>query len=119
MKKILPVITVLIATFLLFSSISGVPSKASDEEEITQLIEKASTAEDHTGIAEYYEKQVEKAERTALFHESLAKEYRERSKPLLGIAKHCSDIADKYEAIAEGYKAMASEHRQIAEETQN
>jgi hypothetical protein len=101
MKRVLPIMTALIATFLLFSSIVGVSSKASDEEEITNLIETAATAEDHTRIAEYYEKQAEKAERTARFHESMAKSYRERSKPLEGLAKHCSNLAKKYEEAAD------------------
>ena len=118
MKKLLSVTTLLIVTFLLFSFIAGVSGNASDEEEITKLIETATTAEDHMKIAEYFDKQAEEAETKARFHESMAKAYRERSKPLEGPAIHCSNIAKKYEEAAEEYKAMAMEHRNMAEEMQ-
>ncbi|HSE84512.1 MAG TPA: hypothetical protein VLB01_08200 [Thermodesulfobacteriota bacterium] len=118
MKKLLSLTTLLIGTILLFSLIAGVSGNASDEEEITQLIETATTAEDHMKIAEYFDKQAEEAEIKARSHASMAKAYRERSKPLEGPAIHCSNIAKRYEEDAEDYKAMANEHRKMAEETQ-
>ncbi|HEX3036218.1 MAG TPA: hypothetical protein VHT73_14055 [Thermodesulfobacteriota bacterium] len=117
MKRLLSLTTILIGTFLIFSFLVGVSSKASEEEEITKLIETASTAEDHMKIAGYFEKQAEKAERKAHSHASMSKLYKERSKPLEGLAKHCSNLAEKYEESAEEYRAMAMEHRKMAEET--
>jgi DNA-binding ferritin-like protein len=119
MKKLLSVTTFLIGTFLLFSSIVGASGKTYDEEEITQPIKTATTAEDHMKIAEYFDKQAEEAETNSGFHTSMAKAYRERSKPLEGLAKHCSGIAKRYEEDAEDYKTMANEHRKMAEQIQN
>ncbi len=115
MKKVLSLTTALIAAFLLFYFIE-VTGKASDDEDITKLIETATTAEDHTKIAQYYEKQAEEAESNARSHASMAKLYRERSKPLEGLAEHCSNLAKKYEESAEDYRAMAMEHRKMAGE---
>ena len=117
MKKLLSVKTLLIGTFLLFSFLAGASSNASDQEESTKLIETATTAQDHMKIAEYFDKQADKAETKARSHASMAKAYKERSKPLEGLAKHCSNLAEKYEESAEEYRAMAIEHRKMAEET--
>jgi hypothetical protein len=115
MKKLLP----LVATILLFSFvIIGVSGKASEEEDISKLIETATTAEEHMKIADYYEKQAAEAERKASFHASMGDSYKNRSKPLAGLANHCSNLSKKYTEAAEEYRAMAMEHRQMAQETQ-
>jgi hypothetical protein len=118
MKKVLLLVTALIATFMFFSFMVGVPGKASEEEETHKLIETATTPEDHIKIAEYYEKQAAKAEVKASSHASMADSYKNRGKPLLGLATHCSNLSKRYREAAEEYKAMAMEHRKIAEEMQ-
>jgi len=57
MKRILPLVTALIAPLLFLSLVGGVAGSASEEEESRILIETATTPEDHIKIAEYYEKQ--------------------------------------------------------------
>jgi len=107
MKRLLPLGIGLIATFLFFSFIVGVSGSASEEEEINKLIETATTPEDHMKIAEYYEMQAAKMEQEASFHASLADSYKSRGKPLLGLAKHCSDLSKRYMEAAKDYKTMA------------
>jgi hypothetical protein len=114
-RVILPLIVALIVPILLFSLV-GVPGRASEDEEIQKLIETAATPEDHTKIAEYYEKQGREAERKANFHASMAVAYKNRGKPLLGLAQHCENLAKKYTEAAEEYEAMATEHRKMAKE---
>lgn len=96
MKRVLPLGIGLIATFLFFSFIVVVSGSSTEEEEINKLIETANTPEDHIKIAEYYEKEAAKMEQEASFHASLADSYKNRGKPLLGLAKHCSDLSKKY-----------------------
>ncbi|MBI2486778.1 MAG: hypothetical protein HYW01_07445 [Deltaproteobacteria bacterium] len=120
MKKLLPLAVALIVPLLLFSFTSGIRTNASEDEDegITKLIESATTPEDHMKIADYYEKQAAKAERKARFHASMGDSYKNRSKPLAGLATHCSNLANKYKEAAEEYKAMATEHRKMAQEMQ-
>jgi hypothetical protein len=115
MKKTSQLIMALIVPFLLFSFVGVVSGSASEEEEINKLIETATTPGDHMKIAEYYEKQAEKAESQARFHTFLADSYKNRGKPLLGLAKHCSDLSKKYTEVAKDYKAMAMEHMKMAQ----
>ena len=118
MKRVLPLVIALIASFVLFSCVRGVPSKVSEEEEINKLIETAITPEDHMKIAEYYEKQAEKMEVKAHSHASMAASYRARGKPIFGLGIHCRNLSKKYKETAEEYKALAMEHRKMAGETQ-
>ncbi len=115
MKRVLSLVITLIATFLLFSFVMGVPGKASDEEEINKLIQTATTPEDHMKIADYYQKKAEEMEVSARSHASMAASYENRGKPLPGPAKHCSNLSKDYTKAAEEYKAMAMEHRKMAE----
>ncbi len=115
-RVVLPLVVALIVPLLVFSFIGGVSGKASEEEDINKLIETATTHEDHMKIADYYEKQASEAEAKARSHASMADSYKNRSKPLTGLATHCSNLANKYKEAAEEYKAMAMEHRKMAEE---
>ena len=118
MKKVLALAIALIVGFLLFSYVGVVPGGAAEEEDVDKMIETANTPEDHIKIAEYYEKQAAKMEQEASFHASLADSYKSRGKPLLGLAKHCSDLSKRYMEAAKDYKAMAMEHMKMAQETQ-
>lgn len=130
MKRILPLVIAWIAPVLLFSFVRVVAGGTSEEEEINKLIETATTPEDHTKIADYYEKQAEKMEAKARSHTSMAASYRTRAKPLtehfqldqkrmyIGLAIHCSNLSDRYKEAAEEYSAMAMEHREIAKKMQ-
>jgi len=114
----LTLLLVFIMPILLFSFIEVAPGGATEEEDIDKMIETAKTPEDHLKIAEYYEKQAAKMEREASFHASLAESYKNRGKPLLGLAKHCSDLSKRYMEAAKDYKAMAMEHMKMAQEMQ-
>ncbi|MBI2486210.1 MAG: hypothetical protein HYW01_04475 [Deltaproteobacteria bacterium] len=116
MKRLLTLATALIATFIFLFFTVGVPGNASEEEEIHSLIETATTPEDHMKIAEFYEKQAAKMELKASSHASMADSYKNRGKPLPGLAKHCGNLSKKYKGAAEEYKAMAIEHREMAKE---
>jgi len=118
MKRILPLVTALIAPLLFLSLVGVVAGSASEEEESRILIETATTPEDHIKIAEYYEQQAVRMEDEAKFHSSLADSYKSRGKPLLGLAKHCADLSKRYKEAAEDYKAMAFLHKKIAQEMQ-
>jgi hypothetical protein len=115
MKRSLTLIIALISTSLLFSFIIGVPGKASEEEEITKLIQTATTPEDHMKIADYYQKKAGEAEVSAHSHASMAASYENRGKPMPGPAKHCSNLSKDYKKAAEEYKALAVEHKKMAE----
>lgn len=118
MKRMLQLVVALIVPLVFFSFVGVVPGSASEEVEINKLIETASTPEDHMKIEEYYEKQAAKMEQQASFHASLADSYKNRGKPLLGLAKHCSDLSKRYMEAAKDYKAMAMEHMKMAQEMQ-
>jgi len=118
MKKKTGLVAMLITVLLVLPFLTGVPGKASEEKEIQKLIETASTPEDHIKIADYYEKQAVIAERKADHHASMAVAYKNRGKPLPGLAKHCDNLAQKYTEAAGDYKAMATEHREMAKEKQ-
>src|SRR3972149_11285950 len=96
MKRILPLAIAFVVPILLFSFLGVFPGSASEEEDVDKMIETATTPEDHIKIAEYYEKQAAKMEQEASFHASLADSYKSRGKPLLGLAKHCSDLSKRY-----------------------
>ncbi len=118
MKKVLPLATALILTFVFFSFIIEISGRTSEKEEIQKLIETAKTPEDHMKITEYYEKEASKMEVHAYSHASMAESYMNRGKPLPGLAKHCENLAKEYKEAAKEYKAMAAEHKKIAEEMQ-
>ncbi|MBI2486373.1 MAG: hypothetical protein HYW01_05335 [Deltaproteobacteria bacterium] len=118
MKRIFPFVAAFIVVFLLFSCVRRVPSKTSEKEEITKLIEAATTPEDHMKIADYYENQASEMKVKARSHASMAASYRARGKPLPGLFIHCRNLSKKYKEAAEEYKAMAMEHREIAKKMQ-
>lgn len=106
----------LILSLLFLSSLEQSFSRASEEDDINKLIEMAMTPEEHMKIADYYEKEAARMEEKAKVHASMADSYRKRSKPLTGLANHCSNLAKKYGEAAKEYKNMAMEHRKMAEE---
>lgn len=101
---------------MFLSSLEQSSSRDSEENEIKRLIETAMTPEEHMKIADYYEKEAAQMEKKAMVHASMADSYRKRSKPLMGLANHCSNLAKKYTEAAKEYKDMAMEHRRMAEE---
>ena len=115
MRRILPLAIAFVVPILLFSFLGVFPGSASEEEDVDKMIETATTPEDHIKIAEYYEKQAAKMEQEASFHASLADSYKSRGKPLLGLAKHCSDLSKRYMETAKDYKAMAMDHMKMAQ----
>jgi hypothetical protein len=117
-KKASGIVIILIVTLMVFSYISGVPGKASEEEEMSKLIETASTPEDHMKIAGFYEKEAAKLEEKANSHAAMAEAYRRRTKPIPGMVQHCSNLSKKYKDAAAEYRAMASEHMKMAPEMQ-
>jgi hypothetical protein len=117
MKTLHLVITVVVLTMLIVPFMSGISTNAAEEEEILVLIETAETPEDHIKIAEYYEEQASQMEKMASLHESMGKSYAKRSKPMSGMAKHCSKLSKKNMVSAEIYKSMATHHREMAQGT--
>ena len=114
MKRISPLVSALIVTSLLLSCARKGPGKVSEEEEIIELIETASTEADHVKLANYYEKQADVMEEMSRSHASKALTYEGRGGPFRGPARHCSSLSRKFTKAAEEYKAMAMEHREIA-----
>ncbi len=108
----------LILPLLFLSSLEQSLSRTSKEDDINKLIETATTPEEHMKIADYYEKEAARMEKRARFHASMADSYKKRSKPLIGLANHCLNLAKKYGEAAKEYKNMAMEHRRMAEEMQ-
>lgn len=117
-KKIPGLVTILIATLMVVSFISGAIGKASEEEEMSKLIETASTPEDHMKIAGFYEKEAAKLEEKASSHAAMADAYKKRTKPIPGMVQHCSNLSQKYKDAAAEYRAMASGHMKMAQEMQ-
>lgn len=117
-RKISGLVTISIVAVMVVSIISGAIGKASEEEEMSKLIETASTPEDHMKIAGFYEKEAAKLEEKANSHAAMADAYRRRTKPVPGMAQHCSNLSKKYKDAAAEYRAMASEHTKMAQETQ-
>jgi len=115
MKTLHLVITAVVLTMLIVPFMSGIPTNATEEEDIMVLIESAETPEGHIEIAEYYEVQAAKMEKMANKHESMGKSYAKRSKPMSGMPKHCSKLSKKNMESAETYKAMAKQHREMAQ----
>ncbi len=115
MKKALSLVVTLMVPLLFFSFMQGIPAKAHTEEEITALIENASTPEDHMKLAEYYEKRAMKTEGQVRFHEAMEKAYRKRTKAT-NMPKHCAALSAKYKEATAEYRAMAAEHRNMAKD---
>jgi len=118
MKKSMLILAALTMALLVFSLNRQTPTSASEEVDLTVLIETAKTPEDHLKIAEYYEEQAVMMEKKATLHESMAKAYKERSK-MPGMTNHCEKLARESKESAEQYKAMAEEHKKMAQEMQS
>lgn len=118
MKKSMLILAALTMTLLVFSLNRQTPTSASEEADITALIETAKTPQDHLKIAEYYEEQAVMMEKNAALHESMAKAYKERGK-MPGMTNHCEKLARESKESAEQYKAMAEEHKKMAQEMQS
>jgi hypothetical protein len=91
----------------------------SEEDDIISLIESANTPEDHLKIADYYDTQAAKMETEAKRHDSMAKAYEKRSKPLKAMVNHCVNISKELRESAEQHNAMSLEHRTMAQEMNN
>jgi hypothetical protein len=115
MKNLHLILTVFVLTMLVVPFMSGMSTNAAEEVEIMVLIESAETPEDHMKIAEYYEAQAAQMEKMAKMHETMGKTYERRSKPMSGMAIHCSKLSKGSMESAEQYKAMAKMHRDMAQ----
>lgn len=119
MKNLHLVLTVFVLSMLVVPLMSGLSTNAAEEEEIIVLIETAESPEDHIKIAEYYEVQAAQMEKMSKMHETMGETYAKRSKPMSGMAQHCSKLSDKNGESAESYKAMAKHHRDMAQDTED
>ncbi len=119
MKNLHLILTVVVLTMLVVPFMSGMSTNAAEEEEIIVLIESAETPEDHMKIAEYYEAQAAQMEKMSSWHETMGKTYERRSKPMSGMAIHCSMLSKESNESAEQYRAMAKEHEKMAHEMMN
>ena len=119
MKNLHLVLTVFVLSMLVVPLMSGLSTNAAEEEEIIVLIETAESPEDHIKIAEYYEAQAAQMEKRSKMHETMGKTYEKRSKPMSGMAIHCSKLSQESNESAEQYRAMAKEHEKMAHEMMN
>ncbi len=115
MKNLHLILTAVVLTMLIVPFMSGISTNAAEEVEIMVLIESAETPEDHIKIAEYYEVQAANMENMASQHESMGKAYEKISKPMSGMAIHCTKLSKESRESAEQYKAMAKMHREMAQ----
>ena len=116
MKKSVLLSLSILVTVLALSLNSQTVANAQEDEDITVLIETASTSADHIKIAEYYEEQAVMMEKKATLHESMAKAY--QGGKMGGMTTHCDKLATDSKASAEQYREMAAEHRKMAQQTQ-
>lgn len=117
MKNLHLILTIFVLSMLVVPLMGGLSTNAAEEEDIIVLIETAETPEDHIKIAEYYEVQAAQMEKMSKMHETMGETYAKRSKPMSGMADHCSKLSDKNSESAEAYKSMAKHHRGMAEGT--
>ena len=116
MKKSMLLLAALTVALLVFSFNRETRTSASEEVDITVLVETAKTPGDHLKIAEYYEEQAVMMEKKATLHASMAKAY--QGGKMAGMTTHCDKLAKESDASAEQYKAMAAEHKKMAQEMQ-
>ena len=89
---------------------------------IEQLIESASSGQDHENIASQYERQAVMDAAAAKRHVGYAATYRKNTSPKSGVqtheafAKHCESLARTYEQAADENLALAKMHRNLAGE---
>ena len=119
MKNLHLILTAVVLTILIVPFMSGISTNAAEEVDIMVLIESAETPEDHIKIAEYYEAQATQMEKMSSWHETMGKTYERRSKPMSGMAIHCSMLSKESKESAEQYRAMAKEHESMAHEMMN
>ena len=116
MRKPKFLIAISILSLLAFFTFKGIPTGASEEDDMTNLVETAETPEDHMKLAEYYNNQAEKMEKTASQHESMGEAYKKRSKQMPGMASHCAKLSKESKESAAQYRAMAEQHEKMAQE---
>lgn len=92
-------------------------------EELTSLLDKAETKEDHLRLASHYSAELEQFKQDADRHQSMFRRYqRELLSPKAGrshhrkLAKHCKDLAASLRKAAEASEQLAATHRIIADE---
>lgn len=89
---------------------------------IAQLIESASSGQDHENIASQYERQAVMDAAAAKRHVGYAATYRKNTSPKSGVqtheefAKHCESLARAYEQAADENLTLAKMHRNLAGE---
>ncbi len=117
MKKSMLLLAAFTIAMLVLSLNRETRTSASEEADITVLIETAKTPEDHLKIAAYYEEQAVMMEKKATLHESMAKAY--QSGKMTGMSTHCDKLVTDSKASAEQYREMAAEHKKMAQELQS
>jgi predicted ATP-grasp superfamily ATP-dependent carboligase len=117
MKKSMLLLATFTMALLVLSLNREIQTSASEEVDITVLIQTAKTPEDHLKIAEYYEEQAVMMEKKANLHESMAEAY--QGGKMAGMPTHCDKLAKESKESAEQYRAMAEEHKKMAQEMQS
>ena len=112
--KIFPFIRALIATLIVFSFITGASVSASEKKDM----QTAASVGDHIRVAQDFEKKAEKADSKARSHIAMGDMWKDTSRPLFALRKHCSEMAQKYTQAAKEDRVMAMEHRKMAEAAQ-
>ena len=91
------------------------------KKEVTQLLQKASTPQDHARLASHYEAKAKKFEAEAAEHADMAKMYRARptasesKRPMApDTAAHCDFIAESLGKAAKEAHLLATAHERVA-----
>jgi hypothetical protein len=89
--------------------------KKLSEIQVTTLIGKAKTMEDHHKLACYFRSEARNQEERAKYHEEMAKLYEHSSNAKRDMVQHCKDFADEARKAAAADNQLADEHEQMAE----
>ena|SRR5437764_1368456 len=115
-------VVVLLTALLAIASASAAQQKVElSKKEVKQLLEKASTPQDHMKLARHYTAKAKQYEAEAAEHADMAKMYRaqptasETKRPgAADTAAHCEFIADSLTKAAKETRALAATHEQMA-----
>lgn len=103
---------------LLGLALAALPTYAGsvDTFSLNDSIATASTADDHTAIAIYYQGEASRALDQAAAHKRMGKTYQQWG-PSKGKMRHkfpCKDLIRSAESTAKGYATLAAEHHEMA-----
>ena len=101
--------------FALGLGIPATPAVAAEADIIEQL---KAAKPDHEAIASYYEKEAADAKQKAALHRNMASTYSTGTSIGKGLgaplSKHCTTLANEFDAAATQYTDMAKAHRDMA-----